>query len=80
MRILFLAMLAVLAFPIVADGRPKDLMKVKKIRKTLKKAYRLDDVIPIPTLRGVDISKIARSSTNEYNFINSNTIGKRGFG
>ena len=80
MRILFLAVLAVLAFPIVADGRSKDSMKVKKVRKTLKKAYWLDDAIPIPTFKGVDISKIARSSTNEYNFINSNTIGKRGFG
>ena len=80
MRILFLAMLAVLAFPIVADGRPKDLMKAIKMRKTLKKTYRLDDAIPIPTLMGLDISKIARSSTNESNFINSNTTRKRNVG
>ena len=69
MRItLFLAMLAVLAFPTVADARPEGMMKVKKIRKTLKKIKRLDDIHYIPLYRDYDINKVARSSTNESDF------------
>ena len=75
MRItLFLAMLAVLALPIVADARPEGMMKVRKIRKTLKKIKRLDDIHYIPLYRDYDIDKVARSSTNESdsgNFINT---------
>ena len=75
MRIaLFLAMLAVLALPIVADARSEGMMKVRKIRKTLKKIKRLDDIHYIPLYRDYDIDKVARSSTNESdsgNFINT---------
>lgn len=77
MRNLFLALLAVLALPIVADATPRNVMKAIKIRKTLKKLYRKDDTIPIPPYRDVDISKIARSSTYERSFINSGLISKR---
>ena len=63
-----LAMLAVLALPIVADARPEGMMKVKKIRKTLKKIKRLDDIHYIPLYRDYDINKVARSSTNESDF------------
>jgi hypothetical protein len=77
MRNLFLALLAVLALPIVADAAPRNLMKAIRTRKTLKKLYRHDDIIPIPLYRELDISKIARSSTYERNFINSSLIGKR---
>ena len=68
MRILFLAMLAVLAFPIIADGRPEGMMKARKVRKTLKKIKRLDDIYYIPLYRDYDINKVARSSTNESDF------------
>jgi len=67
-KTLFLAMLAVLALPIVADARPEGMMKVKKIRKTLKKIKRLDDIYYIPLYRDYDINKVARSSTNESDF------------
>ena len=67
-KTLFLAMLAVLALPIVADARPEGMMKVKKIRKTLKKIKRLDDIHYIPLYRDYDINKVARSSTNESDF------------
>ena len=67
-KALFLAMLAVLALPIVADARPEGMMKVKKIRKTLKKIKRLDDIYYIPLYRDYDINKVARSSTNESDF------------
>ena len=73
-KALFLAMLAVLALPIVADARPEGMMKVRKIRKTLKKIKRLDDIHYIPLYRDYDIDKVARSSTNESdsgNFINT---------
>ena len=81
MRItLFLAMLAVLAFPIVADARPEGMMKVRKIRKTLKKIKRLDDIHYIPLYRDYDINKVARSSTNESDFGNFSDTWKRGLG
>ena len=67
-KTLFLAMLAVLALPIVADARPEGMMKVRKIRKTLKKIKRLDDIHYIPLYRDYDINKVARSSTNESDF------------
>ena len=67
-KALFLAMLAVLALPIVADARPEGMMKVRKIRKTLKKIKRLDDIHYIPLYRDYDINKVARSSTNESDF------------
>ena len=67
-KTLFLAMLAVLALPIFADARPEGMMKVKKIRKTLKKIKRLDDIHYIPLYRDYDINKVARSSTNESDF------------
>ena len=73
-KALFLAMLAVLALPIVADARSEGMMKVRKIRKTLKKINRLDDIHYIPLYRDYDIDKVARSSTNESdsgNFINT---------
>ena len=71
MRItLFLAMLAVLAFPTVADARPEGMMKVRKIRKTLKKIKCLDDIHYVPLYRDYDIDKVARSSTNESDFGN----------
>ena len=73
-KALFLAMLAVLALPIVADARSEGMMKVRKIRKTLKKIKRLDDIHYIPLYRDYDIDKVARSSTNESdsgNFINT---------
>tara|TARA_Y100000004_G_scaffold79282_1_gene89137 strand:+ start:433 stop:678 length:246 start_codon:yes stop_codon:yes gene_type:complete len=69
-KALFLAMLAVLALPIVADARPEGMMKVRKIRKTLKKIKRLDDIHYIPLYRDYDINKVARSSTNESDFGN----------
>jgi len=65
-----LAMLAVLALPIVADARPEGMMKAKKIRKTLKKLKRLDDLYYIPIYRDYDINKVARGSTNESDFGN----------
>ena len=67
-KALFLAMLAVLALPIVADARPEGMMKVRKIRKTLKKIKCLDDIHYIPLYRDYDIDKVARSSTNESDF------------
>tara|TARA_B100000700_G_scaffold110677_1_gene124693 strand:- start:2771 stop:3016 length:246 start_codon:yes stop_codon:yes gene_type:complete len=73
-KALFLAMLAVLALPTVADARPEGMMKVRKIRKTLKKIKRLDDIHYIPLYRDYDINKVARSSTNESDsgdFINT---------
>ena len=79
-KTLFLAMLAVLALPIVADARPEGMMKVKKIRKTLKKIKRLDDIHYIPLYRDYDINKVARSSTNESDFGNFSDIGKFGLG
>ena len=69
-KALFLAMLAVLALPIVADARPEGMMKVRKIRKTLKKIKHLDDIHYIPLYRDYDIDKVARSSTNESDFGN----------
>ena len=73
-KTVFLAMLAVLAFPIIADGRPEGMMKAKKVRKTLKKIKRLDDIYYIPLYRDYDINKVARGSTNESDFSNfSNT-------
>ena len=69
-KALFLAMLAVLALPIVADARPEGMMKVRKIRKTLKKIKCLDDIHYIPLYRDYDIDKVARSSTNESDFGN----------
>ena len=81
MRItLFLAMLAVLAFPTVADARPEGMMMVRKIRKTLKKLKHLDDIHYIPLYRDYDIDKVARSSTNESDFGNFSDIGKFGLG
>ena len=81
MRItLFLAMLAVLAFPTVADARPEGMMKVRKIRKTLKKLKRLDDIHYIPLYRDYDIDKVARSSTNESDFSYFSNTWKHGFG
>ena len=81
MRImLFLAMLAVLAFPTVADARPEGMMKVRKIRKTLKKIKRLDDIHYIPLYRDYDIDKVARSSTNESNLSYFSDTWKRGLG
>ena len=73
-KALFLAMLAVLALPTVADARPEGMMKVRKIRKTLKKIKHLDDIHYIPLYRDYDINKVARSSTNESDsgdFINT---------
>ena len=68
MRILFLAMLAVLTVPSVVDARPEGMMKARKVRKTLKKIKRLDDIYYIPLYRDYDINKVARSSTNESDF------------
>ena len=79
-KTLFLAMLAVLALPIVADARPEGMMKVKKIRKTLKKIKRLDDIHYIPLYRDYDINKVARSFTNEINLSDFSDTWKRGFG
>ena len=43
MRILFIIPLMILCFTPVANAKkPKDVMKVRKIRKTLKKIYNLD--------------------------------------
>ena len=81
MRItLFLAMLAVLAFPTVADARPEGMMKVRKIRKTLKKLKRLDDIHYIPLYRDYDMNNVARSFTNEINLSDFSDTWKRGFG
>ena len=81
MRItLFLAMLAVLAFPTVADARPEGMMKVRKIRKTLKKLKHLDDIHYIPLYRDYDMNKVARSFTNESNLSYFSDTWKRGLG
>ena len=81
MRItLFLAMLAVLAFPTVADARPEGMMKVRKIRKTLKKIKCLDDIHYVPLYRDYDMNKVARSSTNESNLSYFSDTWKRGLG
>ena len=81
MRILFIIPLMILCFTPVANAKkPKDVMKVRKIRKTLKKIYNLDDTIPVPLYRGVDIEKVAGSSTNESDFSNFSNTRKCGFG
>tara|TARA_B100001939_G_scaffold343166_1_gene355450 strand:- start:116 stop:382 length:267 start_codon:yes stop_codon:yes gene_type:complete len=79
-KTLFLAMLAVLAFPIIADGRPEGMMKARKVRKTLKKIKRLDDIYYIPLYRDYDMDKVAGSSTNESDFSNFSNTRKCGFG
>ena len=79
-KALFLAMLAVLAFPIIADGRPEGMMKARKVRKTLKKIKRLDDIYYIPLYRDYDMDKVAGSSTNESDFSNFSNTRKCGFG
>ncbi len=81
MRILFIIPLMILCFTPVADAKkPKDVMKVRKIRKTLKKIYNLDDTIPVPLYRGVDIEKVAGSSTNENYFNSHGTFWINGLG
>lgn len=80
MRILFLAMLAVLTVPSVVDARPEGMMKARKVRKTLKKIKRLDDIYYIPLYRDYDMDKVAGSSTNESGFSNFSNTRKFGLG
>ena len=55
--------------PAVHAKKPKEALKPRKIRKVLKKVERLDDLHYIPLYRDYDMNKVARSSSNESDFI-----------
>ena len=55
--------------PVTHAKKPKEALKPRKIRKVLKKVERLDDLHYIPLYRDYDMNKVARSSSNESDFI-----------
>ena len=55
--------------PVTHAKKPKEALKPRKIRKVLKKIERLDDLHYIPLYRDYDMNKVARSSSNESDFI-----------
>ena len=55
--------------PIAQAKPPRNALKPRKIKKILKKVERLDDLHYIPLHRDYDMNKVARSSSNESDFI-----------
>ena len=55
--------------PMAQAKPPRNALKPRKIKIILKKVERLDDLHYIPLYRDYDMNKVARSSSNESDFI-----------